>query len=191
MDVQKAIFAGNSSKGAPPFQPSLQISPIFLKHFRSTQKLSFRPDGCTGPCQRQENAQERSFITYVFQITNSPIKFGKSFVQLTIVINGGKNAKFVSYNILDSGLNLDKKTQFDCSLTSKQYRLVKGFNVYQIGPAHLEDNAVATFFKHSLLCVCSQTLIEDLNVVEIPDLIGNFNLTEIPHELNLRSKEAL
>jgi hypothetical protein len=110
---------------------------------------------------------------------------------MTIAINGGKNAKFVSYNILDSGLNLDKKTQFDCSLMSKEYRLVKGFHLYQIGPAHLDDNVVASFYKHSLLCVCSQALIEELNVVDIPDLIGTFNLTENPHELNLRSKEAL
>lgn len=97
---------------------------------------------------------------------------------MTIAITDSKNPKFVSFNVLDSDVKLDKKTQFDCSLMSKEYRLVKGFYSFQVGPAiHLDDNVAAVFFKHSLLCACSQALNEELNIIEIPDLIGNFNLT--------------
>lgn len=129
----------------------------------------------------QEHVQERNFITYVFEITNSPLKFGKTFVQMTIAISNGKNTKFVSYNLLDSDLNLDRKTQFDCSLLSKEYRLIKGFYAYNYVAGHQDDNIAAIFFKHSLLCVCSQAFIEELNVVEVSDLIGNFNMTDTPH----------
>jgi hypothetical protein len=56
---------------------------------------------------------------------------------MTISITNSKNAKFVSFNMLDGGLNLERKTQFDCSLMNKEYRLVKGFYTYQVGPSQI------------------------------------------------------
>jgi hypothetical protein len=79
-------------------------------------------------------------------------------MQMTIAISNGKNAKFVSYNFLDTNFNIKKQTQFDCSLQSKEFRLIKGFYTFQMGLAH-EDNVVAVLFKHSLMCVCSQAFI--------------------------------
>jgi hypothetical protein len=85
---------------------------------------------------------------------------------MTIVITDSKNPKFVSFNVLDSDVKLDKKIQFDCSLMSKEYRLIKGFYSFQIGPAiHLDDSVVALFFKHSLMCACYQALNEELSIV--------------------------
>lgn len=122
-------------------------------------------------------------------ITNSPLKFGKSFVQITLLIDDAKNAKFVSYNILESDLNPEKEVQIDCSLLSKDYRLIKGLYTYQLGPH--EESIVASFSKHSLLCVCSQSQQEHLEIIDVKDLIGNFNFTETSHDLFLRSKDEL
>jgi hypothetical protein len=67
--------------------------------------------------------------------------------------------------------------------------LIKGLYTYQLGPH--EESVAASFFKHSLLCVCSLSYSEELKIVEVSDLIGNFNFTDTPHELILRSKDAL
>ena len=55
-------------------------------------------------------------------------------MQLTILIADNKTAKLVSYTILDSSFDVHRQSQIDCSIFSKEYKLMKGSYVYQIGP---------------------------------------------------------
>ncbi len=69
-------------------------------------------------------------------MTNSPLKFGKTFLQITISITNPKHPKFVSFNIIGNNLPTDKISQLDCTMASKEYQLLKGLFSYQIGPSN-------------------------------------------------------
>lgn len=94
----------------------------------------------------------------------------------------------MSHDILSNELNPEKKVNFDCSIQSKNYKIVKGLYNYQLG-SESEDHTIASLNRHSLLCICTYNYKENLKIIEIEDLFENINMTalNIPGELLIRS----
>ena len=108
--VQYTLFARfNSSYYQASFSSTHHVNPLFLQLFKSTLKLYSVPETCTGACTLRELKEEKILVTYVFQISNSPIKFGNTIAQITIAISqkgqGKQNEALVSFNIISNEIN--------------------------------------------------------------------------------------
>lgn len=67
---------------------------------------------------------------------NSPLRFGKSIIQITLALNeqgDDKSRKLVSHRIILSDMQPERKYYVDCNLHSKEYKLIKGLYTYQLG----------------------------------------------------------
>jgi len=163
-DIQKEIFdvSTNETVLKPPYTTSQIITPKYMTYFESQIKKYSKNEACHHQyCLKKEETYQNKFITYVFESTNSPLRFGRHLIQITISINEKLNQDIyeisdskpllVSYKILTSELNPAKNSHTSCKIYTQTYKIMKGIYTYQI--SNNEDNVILSLEKHSLTCI--------------------------------------
>ena len=189
--VQAHLFSNSTL--SQPFSPTHHVTPLFLQLYSSSlSSFTSSVDCPTQPCPRKEHRQTRHLITYVFEIVNSPLRFGRSVAQLTIALADELHPAhgLVSYNLMLGETNPEPALKADCRVSSKEHRMMRGVYTYQLGQGD-DEHLTAVTYRHSLLCVFSINAKDQLRVAEVADLLNNFNTTGMPRELTLWTKELL